>query len=215
ARERDLNFKQAEVHGMAQRGGAVISHLRVSSEAIYSDLVPRGSADVLLAVEPLEALRQAHYLSPRGVMVSSSSPVTNIADYPDLHGVLERIAAFEQHLLLDANYLATVAGSSRAANMAVLGAGGWKLGFGLEELEEQVRALFAGQSGRIAEANCKALGLGALAAKLYLDQRAAGRSPSETLQTISRIPPAQFIEQIGQESAAPDAANRGSLRAAS
>ncbi|MHC4063363.1 MAG: indolepyruvate oxidoreductase subunit beta, partial [Planctomycetota bacterium] len=148
ARKRGLNFKQAEIHGMAQRGGAVISHLRVSSEAIYSDLVPRGSADVLLAVEPLEALRQAHYLSPRGVMVSSSSPVTNIADYPDLHGVLERIAAFEQHLLLDANYLATVAGSSRAANMAVLGAGGWKLGFGLEELEEQVRALFAGQSGR-------------------------------------------------------------------
>lgn len=205
ALKRGLNFKQSEVHGMAQRGGAVVSHLRISSDQIYSDLAPQGSADLVLSIEPLESLRYGQYLSPTGMVVASSSPVRNIPNYPDLDAVLEQIAAFEQHVLVDAKQLATVAGSGRAANMVVAGAGSWRLGFGIEELEEQVRTLFASKSKRIAEANCQALRLGGLAARLYLEQRGAGRSCGEALQAIAEIPPAELIERAGQDNAVPDA----------
>ena len=203
ALKRGLNFKQSEVHGMAQRGGAVVSHLRISSAQIYSDLAPEGSADLVLSIEPLEALRCGQYLSPTGMVVTSSSPVRNIPNYPDLDGVLERIAAFEQHVLVDAKHLATVAGSGRAANMVVAGAGAWRLGFGMQELEDQARTLFANTSKRITQANCQALRLGGLAAKLYLGQRGAGRSCSQALQVVAKIPPVDLIEQAQQEDAVP------------
>ena len=59
-----LNVRQSEVHGMAQRGGAVMSHLRISDEEIPGDLVGRGNADMILSMEPLEAIRYLEYLNP-------------------------------------------------------------------------------------------------------------------------------------------------------
>ena len=77
AMKEDFRFKQAEVHGMSQRGGAVQSHIRFSKTEIWSDLIPEGAADLILSVEPLEALRYCHYLKPEGVVVSSQNPFVN------------------------------------------------------------------------------------------------------------------------------------------
>ena len=204
ALKRGLNFKQAEVHGMAQRGGGVVSHLRISPETIYSDLVPAGEADLLLSVEPLECLRYAHYLSPAGALAASSSPMLNIGDYPDLDGVLKRITKFPRHLLLDTAYLSVAAGSARAANMVMLGAGGWKLGFSIAELERHVRVLFTGKPDRVAEANCRALKVGTLAARLYLEQLQRGRSWAEALCAIGQTPPAELVRRAETEIPAED-----------
>src|SRR5512139_544413 len=86
-----LQFKQAEVHGMSQRGGAVQSHMRLSSGRIWSDLIPKGEADMILSVEPLEALRYLQYLRPDGIVVTSSTPYVNIPDYPVIKSILAEI----------------------------------------------------------------------------------------------------------------------------
>jgi indolepyruvate ferredoxin oxidoreductase beta subunit len=117
-----LYFLQAEVHGMSQRGGGVQSHLRLSDTKIYSPLIPQGEADLILSVEPLEALRYFSYLKPRGTVISSRSPYLNIPDYPPLEDIYREIKKFPASLLLEADRLAKEAGSLRAENMVVLGA---------------------------------------------------------------------------------------------
>ena len=78
-----LYLKQAEVHGMSQRGGDVQSNLRLSTEPIWSDLIPQGGADVVISMEPMESLRYLPYLAKTGVIVTSSKPFINIPNYPD------------------------------------------------------------------------------------------------------------------------------------
>ena len=68
----NLYVKQAEVHGMSQRGGAVQSHVRISDKIIYSDLIPLGKADMILSVEPMELLRYLPYLKPEGWLITDS-----------------------------------------------------------------------------------------------------------------------------------------------
>ena len=70
-----INLKQAEVHGMSQRGGDVQSNLRLSTETIYSDLVREGAADLIISMEPMEALRYLPYLNMEGWVVTSSQPL--------------------------------------------------------------------------------------------------------------------------------------------
>src|SRR4030042_3004902 len=82
ALEEGLDVKQAEVHGMSQRGGAVQSHLRLSQGRIWSDLIPQGEADLVLSVEPLEALRYLDYLRPDGLVIASRAPFVNLKTYP-------------------------------------------------------------------------------------------------------------------------------------
>ena len=77
-----LTIRQAEVHGMSQRGGAVQSHLRISDHEIFSDLIAEGSADLILSVEPLEALRYLPFLSPEGRVVTATEPFINLESYP-------------------------------------------------------------------------------------------------------------------------------------
>ncbi len=109
-----LNFKQAEVHGMAQRGGAVQSHLRLSDEPVFSELIPRGAADLILSVEPLEALRYIDYLAPEGRIVTSRAPLVNIPDYPELDEVLAEIRSLGNAVIIDTEALAKEAGSRHA-----------------------------------------------------------------------------------------------------
>ena len=122
ALEDGLRLKQAEVHGMAQRGGAVTSHLRLSRGPIWSDLVPKGKADLILSVEPLEALRYLDYLTPQGKVVTSSAPYKNIPDYPEVGLVLAKLREFPSSVVIDSEKLAKEAGSSRAQNIVMLGA---------------------------------------------------------------------------------------------
>lgn len=160
ALEEGLNFKQAEIHGMAQRGGAVQSHLRISSEVIYSDLIPKGEADMILSVEPLETLRYFDYLSPDGTVVSSSSPYINIPDYPNLETILDKIQEVERRVIVDSQRLAKEAGFSKAQNMVMLGAASSYLILKRESLERFIRVLFERRGERVVEINLKAFRLG-------------------------------------------------------
>jgi indolepyruvate ferredoxin oxidoreductase beta subunit len=160
-----LSFKQAEVHGMAQRGGAVQSHLRLSSGRIYSDLIPRGEADMLLSIEPLETLRYLDFLSPEGIVVTSSSPYINIPDYPDLDSVLAKIRNVEKRVVVDSEKLAKEAGSSLAQNIVMLGAASPFLMLKKENLIEFLHVLFQPRGEKIVEINLKAFELGSEAAR--------------------------------------------------
>jgi indolepyruvate ferredoxin oxidoreductase beta subunit len=159
-----LEFKQAEVHGMAQRGGAVQSHLRLSSARIWSDLIPKGGADLILSVEPLEALRYFDYLKPDGVVVTSATPYKNIPDYPDLEQVLRAIGRVPGSVVVDSEKLAKAAGTVKAQNIVVLGAASRFLILKAESLRSLVETLFKPRGAAVVEANLKAFDLGRQAA---------------------------------------------------
>jgi indolepyruvate ferredoxin oxidoreductase beta subunit len=159
-----LQFKQAEVHGMAQRGGAVQSHLRLSSERIWSDLIPKGEADMILSVEPLEALRYFDYLKPDGIVVTSSTPYKNIPDYPDLDKLLAAVRKARRSVVVDSEKVAKEAGTSKAQNIVMLGAASPFLVLKEESLRSLVEALFKPRGPAMVEANLKAFELGRKAA---------------------------------------------------
>ncbi len=155
-----LRFKQTEVHGMAQRGGAVQSHLRMSEDEICSALIPRGMADMILSVEPLETLRYFDYLSPDGIVVSSSSPLVNIPDYPNIDEVLKIINNIEKRVIVDAKKLAKEAGLSRAQNMVMLGGASPHLILKKDNLMEFIRILFHPRGEKVVDINLRAFQLG-------------------------------------------------------
>jgi indolepyruvate ferredoxin oxidoreductase beta subunit len=161
------HFKQAEVHGMSQRGGEVISHLRVADHPIHSDLVPKGSGTLILSVEPMESLRYVEYLGPEGALVSSVDPFVNISNYPDHQQVLEAIASLKTHVLVPADGLAREAGSGKAANMVLLGAASPWLGIKDELVEAGIQELFARKGERIQNTNVAAFRAGKAAGEAY------------------------------------------------
>jgi len=158
-----LFFKQAEVHGMAQRGGAVQSHMRLSNDAIWSDLIPKGEADMILSVEPLEALRYFEYLRPGGIVVTSSTPYRNIPDYPDVDRVLEALRKAPRSVVVSEK-LAREAGTVKAQNIVLLGAAAGFLILKEASLLLTIDALFRGRGTPVLEANLKAFELGKKAA---------------------------------------------------
>lgn len=164
ALKQGLDFKQAEVHGMAQRGGAVQSHLRISDKPVFSDLIPKGAADMILSVEPMECLRYLDYLSPEGIVVTSSSPLVNIPDYPDIDEVLRAIETVTNRVIVDSDGLAKEAGSPKAQNIVMLGAASPHLILEESNLTEFIRVLFAPRGDKIVELNLEAFDLGRAAA---------------------------------------------------
>jgi indolepyruvate ferredoxin oxidoreductase beta subunit len=153
----ELNIKQAEVHGMSQRGGAVQSHLRISSRPIASDLIPLGNADLILSVEPMESLRYLPYLSAQGWLVSNSSPYLNIPDYPDLEAIVDQIAAHPYHVLLDADKVAHDLGSRKVSNMVILGAATPFIGMSYEHFKAGIRAIFGRKGEEVVQLNLEAM----------------------------------------------------------
>jgi indolepyruvate ferredoxin oxidoreductase beta subunit len=160
-----LAFKQAEVHGMAQRGGAVQSHMRLSDGRIWSDLIPKGEADMILSVEPLEAVRYFDFLSPDGIVVTSSTPYRNIPDYPDLEAVLGEVRKAPRSVVVDSEMLAKEAGTVKAQNIVLLGAAASFLILKEESLLRTIDTLFRGRGPTVLEANLKAFELGKKAAQ--------------------------------------------------
>lgn len=151
-----LEVKQSEVHGMAQRGGEVLAHLRVSDAKIASPTIPEGSASLLLAFEPLEALRYLAWLAPGARIVSAASPVRNIPNYPDLEEVLAELKAIPNSLVIDADAIAKEAGNARAANMVLVGAAATYLPFPPESLVKAIERSFARKGEAVVAANLKA-----------------------------------------------------------
>ena len=156
-----LYLKQAEVHGMSQRGGDVQSNLRLSSEPIHSDLIPVGGADLIISLEPMEALRYVQYLKPEGWIVTSSVPFVNIPNYPELAEVIRHIEAHKNHVLLDVEALAKAAGApSQAANMVLLGAAIPMLGIDHDKMIAGVQRVFARKGDAIVRSNVSAVEAG-------------------------------------------------------
>jgi indolepyruvate ferredoxin oxidoreductase beta subunit len=161
----DMHLKQAEVHGMSQRGGDVQSHLRISDQEIFSDLIPMGGADLILSVEPMESLRYLPYISEDGWVVANKTPFINIPDYPQAEEVYNKITSLKNHILIDADAIAKECGSARSMNIVMLGASAEILGLSLEKLEGAIKAVFGRKGEAVVEANVKALKAGYEAAK--------------------------------------------------
>lgn len=156
ARVEGFEVKMAEVHGMAQRGGSVHATLRISDAPIASALIPRGAADLVIATEPLEALRYADELGPFGTLVTSTDPHRNIPNYPKIEDVLDRIRALPRVVTVDARRLASKAGSVKAANLVIAGAASPLLPIRAETFREQIRRVFAAKGARVVEVNLDA-----------------------------------------------------------
>jgi indolepyruvate ferredoxin oxidoreductase beta subunit len=174
ALKQGLSFKQAEVHGMAQRGGAVQSHLRLSNEPIFSDLIPKGGADMILSVEPLESIRYFDYLAPDGIVVTSSSPFVNIPNYPELDEILSKVQSVPKNIIVDSAKLAQEAGFARAQNMVMLGAASAHLILQEENLKKFIRELFQARGNKVVDINLRAFDLGRNSASL---QHNVGSAP--------------------------------------
>ena len=155
-----LYMKQAEVHGMSQRGGDVQSNLRLSDQPIASDLIPLGHADLIISLEPMESLRYLPYLNKEGWLVTNSQPFINIPNYPDMEKVNAELAKLPHKVVLDVEAIAKEAGSVRAANIVMLGAATPFLGLEYEKIEEGVRNIFARKGEEIVAMNLKALKAG-------------------------------------------------------
>jgi indolepyruvate ferredoxin oxidoreductase beta subunit len=155
-----LSLKQAEVHGMSQRGGAVQSHLRLSDKEIASDLIPEEECDLILSVEPMESLRYLPFLSPEGWVITSSNSFENIPDYPPLEELFSEIRKVGDHVLLDAETLAKELGSVRVSNMVMLGAASTQIGIPEAHLERAVESLFGRKGEEVVNLNISALRAG-------------------------------------------------------
>ena len=182
-----LQFKQAEVHGMSQRGGEVISHLRIADHPVHSDLVPKGAGNLVLSVEPLESLRYVQYLSPDGALVSSVDPFVNIPDYPEVSKILDAISSLKNHTLVPADPLAREAGTAKAANMVLLGAASPFLGMKDEVLEAAIKELFQRKGEKVQKINVDAFRAGKAAGQAYRDCVKAGIESRAARSLVGRL----------------------------
>lgn len=156
-----INLKQAEVHGMSQRGGDVQSNLRLSTDAIYSDLIPKGGCDVIISMEPMEALRYLPYLSKDGAVVTSNKPFVNIPNYPDEEKLFAELNALPKVVQLDIEQVAKDAGSARSANVVLLGMAARYLDIvSADQLRQAVATIFARKGEAVVNANLKAFDMG-------------------------------------------------------
>jgi indolepyruvate ferredoxin oxidoreductase beta subunit len=154
--EKGLSLKQAETHGMSQRGGAVVSHLRIADYPIASDLIPLAGADIILSVEPMEALRYLPFLTKEGWVVTNSTIYDNIPDYPDFNVIEGEIRKLPHSVLLDADAMAKELGNPRGSNMVMLGATSPFLPFTSEEIEKAIASIFARKGDDVVNLNIKA-----------------------------------------------------------
>ena len=155
-----LYMKQAEVHGMSQRGGDVQSNLRHSDEPIASDLIPKGHADLIISLEPMESLRYLPYLKKEGWLVTNSRPFVNIPNYPEIEKVNAELDRLPHMVVLDVEEIAKEAGSVRAANIVMLGAAAPFIGIEYDKIEAGIRQIFGRKGEDIVNMNLKALKAG-------------------------------------------------------
>lgn len=154
--EDGLHIKQAEVHGMSQRGGSVQSHFRIADHVIHSDLIPLGGADMVISMEPMETLRYIEYLNPQGVIIAEQNPFVNIPDYPDRDAVLAEIGRFPRAHIVDAEGTARAMRATRASNMVLLGAASVFVPLAAEALESAIGVIFGRKGEQVVATNAEA-----------------------------------------------------------
>ncbi len=155
-----LYLKQAEVHGMSQRGGDVQSNLRLSDKEIASDLIPKGKADIIISVEPMESLRYLPWLGPDGWLITNTTPFINIPNYPESDIVLSKIRSLKNNVALDADSMAKELNAPKSANMIILGAASPYLEIPFENLKNAVKAIFGRKGDDVVNQNIAALEAG-------------------------------------------------------
>lgn len=155
-----LYMKQAEVHGMSQRGGDVQSNLRISDSPIASDLIPKGKADLIISLEPMEALRYLPYLKKDGWLVTNATPFENIPDYPNLEEIMKEVNKLPHKIVVDVDKIAKQVGSGRVANMVLLGATTPFLGISYDKIAAGIKSIFERKGQEIVDLNLKALEAG-------------------------------------------------------
>ncbi len=155
-----LHIKQAEVHGMSQRGGDVQSNLRISSSNIASDLIPLGCADLIISLEPMEALRYLPYLSVKGWIVTNSTPFVNIDNYPNQDALNAELGRVDNSVVLDIDTFAREVASPRAANMVLLGAATPFLDIEPQSIEQGIIEIFNRKGDAVVQSNLAAFRAG-------------------------------------------------------
>lgn len=155
-----LYLKQAEVHGMSQRGGDVQSNLRISSDPIHSDLIPLGGADIIVSLEPMEALRYLPFLSKKGWVVTNDVPFVNIDNYPDMEAVEAELSRLPNVVKFDMDALAKEVATARSSNLVLLGAASRFIEIESGKIESAIRALFIPKGDKVVEANIAAFRAG-------------------------------------------------------
>lgn len=155
-----LHVKQSEIHGMSQRGGSVFAHLRLSDKPIFADQITAGAADLVVAMEPMEALRHRQFLADTGTLITDYAPVVNIPDYPDADRLVKDIKALKHALVLDTAALAKESGNPRNTNIVLLGAIANFLGLEPEIIEKAIREHFARKGDSVVDAALRAFRLG-------------------------------------------------------
>jgi len=154
-------MKQSEVHGMSQRGGDVQANLRISDKPIFSDLIPLQQADLILSLEPMEALRYMPYVKEAGWIVTNETPFKNISNYPNEGDIEDEIKKHKNYILINIDEIAKEVGSARTANMVLLGAALPFLSLPEEDIEDAISAIFEKKGEEIIKLNIKALRAGA------------------------------------------------------
>jgi indolepyruvate ferredoxin oxidoreductase beta subunit len=154
--EDGLHIKQAEVHGMSQRGGAVQSHFRIADRVIHSDLIPLGGADMVLSMEPMEVLRYTAFLAPDGVIVTEQTPFVNIPNYPDADAIYAELRTFPRAHLVDAQGVARSMRATRASNMVLLGAASLFVPLAADALETAIGTVFGRKGDAVVQTNIDA-----------------------------------------------------------
>lgn len=187
AQDSGLFFKQPEVHGMAQRGGAVSAQVRLADAPVSSDLISEGGASAIISVEPMESLRYLKLLRPDGWVVTDVTPFKNIADYPDPVKLFEVLFRLPHLLAVDATRLATKAGAMKAQNMVVLGASATHLPFEVPVLERHIAALFEPRGERLVAANLKAFHIGLAASGFDTALIERGVKPAIAARVVARL----------------------------
>jgi indolepyruvate ferredoxin oxidoreductase beta subunit len=157
-----IYMKQSEVHGMSQRGGDVQSNLRLSTHPVASDLIPKGQADLIISLEPMESLRYLPYLKKEGWLITNSQPYINIPNYPDMESINAELHKLTRKIALDAESIAKKTGSARTANIVILGAATPFLGIDYAKIEDGIRSIFRRKGDEAIDLNLKALKAGYL-----------------------------------------------------
>jgi indolepyruvate ferredoxin oxidoreductase beta subunit len=155
-----LYMKQSEVHGMSQRGGDVQSNLRLSDKPVASDLIPRGQADLIISLEPMESLRYLAFLKKDGWLVTNSEPFVNIPNYPEREKLMIELEKLPNKVIIDVESIAKELGSPRVTNIIMLGAATPYIGIDYDKIADGIRSIFARKSEEIVELNLIALKAG-------------------------------------------------------
>ena len=185
--EAGLYLKQSEVHGRAQRGGAVSAFVRISDQPVESDLIAQGTASMVLSVEPMEALRYTNLLRPDGCIITDTTPMINVEAYPAPTALYPVLFSAPRLVAINATRLAQKAGSVKVQNIVVLGAAASHLPLPAALLEAQLERLFAPKGERIVKANINAFRIGDAASRFSADLLAAGVAPAVIACIVSLI----------------------------